>query len=437
MADVEEEPATFRQRDRVDPEKLAAGMRPSVAKGGKSFLKYNETMPMTKSKLEKTKILNNKVLVTNVKIALQEDSDTLPNFSLALFDVRAACQILVRENMEAWKFNQEMADSWVDVMTKRMRNLTHGISKGIHNKAKWAMDLIQNAVKIDDDSEVEDNTLPPASPPVEIDVVEDVEEYTYGWMKELSLGYRSKSGSHEKELSMSPEITDDMDDGDGLDVTFLDGSVATIDKDLITVGDFRAILNGRANPNLGQPPLFEMEHIVTHNTITLRQRTDTCLLLSIYEQSKQILQVRADKFGPLPNDDHKIIPNGHTTIQAALAFMRPLVISYCQNDLKDKEGLKEARDNKLKEMNLDKPMRKRPAAAPAKAADTAASDLPAEGKKKKTSGKSDTPKKATLLPAAVTPSPDASHVEATRNMITLRTQRSTETSSLMDDLYSS
>ena len=59
------------------------------------------------------------------------------------------------------------------------------------------------------------------------------------------------------------------------------------------------------------------------------QRVDRSLLMSIYEQGKQISQVRVDKFGDLDQDAPARLPNEHEVVKLAGDFMVELCKDYC------------------------------------------------------------------------------------------------------------
>ena len=75
-----------------------------------------------------------------------------------------------------------------------------------------------------------------------------------------------------------------------------------------------------------------------------------CLLMSLYEQSSQILQVMVHMFGPMPkHEDGKEHPldNNHETVRKAAAFMIPLAELYAKGEL-DRTSLREEKNRLLK-----------------------------------------------------------------------------------------
>ena len=96
--------------------------------------------------------------------------------------------------------------------------------------------------------------------------------------------------------------------------------------------------------------LFEQEATATRHSISISQRTDRTLLLSIYEQGKQICQVQLDKFGPveplIAGSNH--LPKDHDTVLRAMTIMKPLAIMYARGEIK-KEELKNVKDDRVKD----------------------------------------------------------------------------------------
>ena len=114
--------------------------------------------------------------------------------------------------------------------------------------------------------------------------------------------------------------------------------------------------------------IWEGVHIKTKNKITVAQRIDKILLLSMHEQSEQILQLRVSKWGPLPNVPEQHAPAGprDPTLQIVLALMQPWAESYCQDkitieDLKALNKIAEAKwkpsNSQPTKLNLHHPLR--------------------------------------------------------------------------------
>ena len=99
-------------------------------------------------------------------------------------------------------------------------------------------------------------------------------------------------------------------------------------------------------------------HQQSRHILTLRQKVDRALLLVLYEQSRQILMVRIDKFGPIA-DQHRQLPVGDPVLASALDMMKEIADRYAKGSI-ERQGLSDARGQMLRAMGLE--MRKRPAA---------------------------------------------------------------------------
>jgi hypothetical protein len=91
------------------------------------------------------------------------------------------------------------------------------------------------------------------------------------------------------------------------------------------------------------------EHSISKNKIYVRARTDRELLMSMYEQKLQILQVKVATFQVAGADEKFAIEN-------AGKFMARLAIDYASDEIR-KENLKAERDERLVALGLDKKTR--------------------------------------------------------------------------------
>jgi hypothetical protein len=121
-----------------------------------------------------------------------------------------------------------------------------------------------------------------------------------------------------------------------------DGFVDLVEVPGLTYQALRALV--RTKP-ASTGKLWSREHSVTHHKVTLEQRVDRKLLLSLYEQSKQRLQVRIDSFGPVL-DQSRQLPSTDPVLQKALEFMIPMAQAFV-NDEVDLVGLRRMRNDSL------------------------------------------------------------------------------------------
>jgi hypothetical protein len=80
--------------------------------------------------------------------------------------------------------------------------------------------------------------------------------------------------------------------------------------------------------------------------VHLSQRVDRCLLLSLYEQTSQRLQIRVDKFGEVL-DQSKQLPADSPVLQLAMDVMLPIAKKFVNGEIEVKDML-QLRNDALK-----------------------------------------------------------------------------------------
>jgi hypothetical protein len=116
----------------------------------------------------------------------------------------------------------------------------------------------------------------------------------------------------------------------------------------LTVKRWRAKCEAKRRPKTEQ--LWEGTHHSSHNKLLLSQRTDRGLLLSFFEQGRQICSFPVKLFGPLPEPQPGAVPKNNETLQKAVDFLTPLCEGYATGQIVDGVELKKIRDEKLKEL---------------------------------------------------------------------------------------
>ena len=84
---------------------------------------------------------------------------------------------------------------------------------------------------------------------------------------------------------------------------------------------------------------------MTNHTIYVKQRIDRHLLVSIYEQNKQILQIRTDTFGNIA-DQKTALPPDDDVLKEAIAFMSEIAADFADDKI-EKCNLPEERKKRL------------------------------------------------------------------------------------------
>ena len=122
----------------------------------------------------------------------------------------------------------------------------------------------------------------------------------------------------------------------------------------LTVGKLRELSGSRRSHDDFAGTLWSGTQASTTHKVTVQQRPDRVLLLSIYEQQRQVLQFRMDLFGPV--EGTKPLPRGHNTLVRAMAVVTPIAEKFCTGALSRSE-LKGARADALAEAGIEKKSR--------------------------------------------------------------------------------
>ena len=181
----------------------------------------------------------------------------------------------------------------------------------------------------------------------------DLKKFEAGWHDEMGLGWRLPIGSNknsQKEFSLAPNPQ--PADAGPLVVEFLDGCKAEMP---MTIAAYLATKSTRASG--GSEVLLEAEHVETHHKITVRQKRDRQLLICMFDQGRQVMQIRAERFGPVekPVDDGQgppTLPPESSVLDAANIFYKPLLHDYSMNRMIDKPQLYKARAARAAELNI-------------------------------------------------------------------------------------
>ena len=107
------------------------------------------------------------------------------------------------------------------------------------------------------------------------------------------------------------------------------------------------------------PPLLDTVHKATHHRVIIEQRVDRELLLSVKEQSRQVLMLRVlmlrvDKFGDLPGCQPCKVPSDTKALQDCYKFMFPFVNHWVQDLYKSVAEMKRHFKVALKENGLNR-----------------------------------------------------------------------------------
>jgi hypothetical protein len=394
--------AAARQRS-DDVKALESVLAMECDKHGKSFTRYSEATTLGNAVFDRKEIEKKQELLKTLR-------NLQSNMAFKKSSLRKAFTGVAQsmKRKKTWKFSKEEQKDWVTTMADRTFNLVGHFARSLRSKRDWALKLTGSADNDDDAEEEEEdadegNENGEEEEPDHDEEVLDAEEeqevdgkaaeaatgnydakgenaegiWEYKWSDELKLGNRIGHGKFKgkDEVSLPIEIPEGADDADRVQAKWRDGATYTFD---ITIGEYKgqAIVSRRGD---GVSAYWTGEHVDTHNTLTLQQRTDRMQLLSLYDQGAQILQVPLYKFGDLPLPQPGVVPDDLTALKKAVDFMMPFCLIWQKNECQDKNILRDMKNNKLKELDLPTrcppeyqvqkvkkdPVAKRPAAAAA------------------------------------------------------------------------
>lgn len=102
--------------------------------------------------------------------------------------------------------------------------------------------------------------------------------------------------------------------------------------------------------------LWAAAHCKTHNKLTLAQRVDRGLLLSLDDQTKQVCQWRVDRHGKLPKEQQQpsLVDNNDPAVQACAAFAVPECKLYASYKLSQRsiKVARNKRDEKIRKVQV-------------------------------------------------------------------------------------
>ena len=182
---------------------------------------------------------------------------------------------------------------------------------------------------------------------------EEQKEYYYGWMVELNLAYRLEKGIRFElnEPSLPFELSDlkELDGKAAVQAVWPDEHTAAI-PEMTNQKMIGLLQNMRTTHGAESTPLLILERKIGHHKVIIEQRVDRGLLVSVYEQDRQVLQIRPDRW------HHEVmitrVPNEHKAVQEALAYLKPIVQDYCDGKIKTAGLMKKKRNLKLKNEQL-------------------------------------------------------------------------------------
>jgi predicted GIY-YIG superfamily endonuclease len=265
-------------------------------------------------------------------------------------------------NKDKWGLSKEDAKDWTETMTRRMRNLLRVISQPM-SKGKtpaWLKKMSFFIAGVDDvvgeeeegeeeeeeEGEEEEEEDEQATEECDDDADDDDDKplvprniETIKFNKELMLATMQHSNNNEEQVSLP--ITDNPQaSGNDIVYALFPGNQGRSIPGL-TFRILRDLIRSCKSKDL----LWQTEHAETHHAIHVAQRIDRHLLICIYEQSRQRMQVRMSTFGDVI-DEMKKEPMESKTLQIATKFVQAIAEKFAAGELSHQQ-LTAHRDAKL------------------------------------------------------------------------------------------
>ena len=268
-----------RPRSRLGPEEIAKLCDAAAAKGP-SFFKYDEATTCAKSRVTPS------WLVAGIPV-LKKFYEADENLHFVRSDIASGLTLVWTTWNPTWKRPECEKTQYIEVMTYRFMNAFHAISQAKNRKKQtsWMMDLLEGfGVAVE--------TATPAA-----DTEDDSEtEYFYGFDNEIGNAYRVKPGGV-KDFAVELFLPEDAGDQECLFASFSDGREHELAD--FTKAQFDALKARRHGiASSGSNEHWNGEHVVTHHTLVVKTRVDRGVLISLFEQQKQILQTPIDWLEP-------------------------------------------------------------------------------------------------------------------------------------------
>jgi hypothetical protein len=357
-----------------DPKRIAEIFEPIVRKRGKKLCTY----PCEVEKTCEAVIYGKEMMAEDDLIfALWTENKSMVYSKL---QIRTALEIILEAKKKEWHMSSDAQEDWKVTICRRIRNMCRCISQKMSSKRssgdpQWLRELRLGKVRSragDVESPNEEETQQPEPEEdeepddgslnrVESKATSSTQRYlTIKFDRELMLATREGTGRHAS-VETSEPIKDRVAPGhEMVEAEFRDGSKHRVPG--LTWETFRALI--RAGKAKGMGVLLSLEHKTTKHAIHIMQRVDRKLLLSIYEQGRQKLQVSLDMFGKV-EDQGVQLDYGSEVLKKAMDFLTPIATRFANDELSGDQLIGE-RDRLMKEQNITatpKNWKKRPAAA--------------------------------------------------------------------------
>ena len=309
--------ATARARFEGAHSVLAEALRPVLLKNGRDFIQYGE-QAVSAAKLEKKHINNGHFFLQKIK-PLQSNL----SFSKTLWRKAIRETVEKLSDQPGCLVKEQHMDNYVESMTKRSMNMCRVVAQGEkkNQSADWVRSLPWNGGDSGDGAQPKSGPTAAAKTPG---------LFIYGWSAELNAAWRcdmSQKTMGPKEYSIRIDIPENPQATDAVVAHWIDGGSWQVSD--VTVAEFLCA-RGSATP---ADEIWAGQHVISKAQLALKNRPDRQALLSLYEQSKQILQIAYSLFASQPD---------------CIDFMRAICCDYAEDKI-PKEELYSERNRRFAE----------------------------------------------------------------------------------------
>jgi hypothetical protein len=376
-----------RDRCKCSGAEFAEVIRPVVESQGRAWLKYDEA-----KKVSEARVLPDAIKASHSLLeALHAKSSSL---SFVRSEVTTGVGILVEENWQKWKlYEKAKQQEYIEIMVRRVMNICRVVSQAeskseVKQPPHWVKALPwrvsgagHESIKIDAKKKHDSESIePPAAkrphiclfrgnkkykdvwPHIQAEQVKleqtasaslqiTVPEYIYGVNQEMKAIFRSSNVNHKNYSKQNHKIEEchlqfrmPREDHDPITAVWPDNHEHVMHD--ISKKQWARVCAGRESKK-SKGLFWEGEVVATHHKLTVQKRQDRNLLISIFEQAKQIDNIFVKSFSKTGEEDEA------TMIMAASWYVKKIAIPYSVGEIPDKKQLREKRMNLIKNLDID------------------------------------------------------------------------------------
>ena len=295
-------------------------------------MRYSEEKELGKVRLHKP-------LVLEFAADLHRLVEIQRNLSFPKLVLGEAVQLVWDFFWQDWGMQRSHQEAWEAVIALRLRNLFKSASTSGKKGSQWMQqlpwisgdevdDVPASQPRPKDEEDESENAKGPTTEDLEEGEHDISEEYEAGWSLDVGRPWRKLPN---KPMELGQDIQRDevekLNDEDPIVGYFDDGVKLVITE--MTKSRWMGLYAHSRKPGT-EARLWEKESIAKHR-IHIAQRCDRHLLISLFEQGRQVLQCKVSEFGNIA--DNKILPPENPILARALDFMKDIGEKYAAGEI--------------------------------------------------------------------------------------------------------